>query len=325
MKALSIVLSLSAALASSTAFAQTVTIQAEEPGSSIYLYAGLFESVIEGNTDVDVDIVPRGGSVTNTAMVSAGRADFGFSNALPIVWGWNGILDFEGRPQQDNRLIFSGMQVAYLVAAAANDYVESTGNDSISAALAGENPAKFLVEPAGSINPVVLDLYLQANGSSLEDMLASGAVAQVPSSQMGQRAQDGFANGYFGQGPIGNPDLTEIMLAKPMTILSWDESDIEALMEYGFVTAELPAGAFEGQDEAMQLPAAFNNMIVNKDVDEEVVYQVTKAIIENLDQLVAANSAYRDWDPEAYIQPQYQIIPLHPGAERYYRERGWID
>lgn len=305
--------------------AQTVRMQAEEPGSSIYLYAGLFESIIEDVTDLDIEIIPRGGSVANTASANMGQTDFAFANGLPVAWGAAGILDFEGNAQENNRLVFSGMQVAFLAAAAATDYVEETGNDTVQAALTGDDPVKVLVEPTGSINPVVLDLYLQAQGTSLEEQLEAGNVVQVPSAQMGQRVQDGFANAIFTQGPIGNPDLTEVMLAEPMTFLEWSDEDLAAMKEVGYVSATMPAGSYDGMDAEYRAPAALNDMIVNVNVDEEIVYQITKAIIENQERLAEANQVFASWDPEAYIQPEFQIVPLHPGAERYYRERGWID
>lgn len=312
-------------LAVASASAQTVRIQAEEPGSSIYLYAGLFEQIIEDETDFDVEIVPRGGSVTNTATTSTGQTDLAFANALPVAWGAKGILDFEGKPQENNRLVFSGMQVAYLAAVAAEDYVEDTGNATVEAALTGENPVKVLVEPTGSINPVVLDLYLKSQGSSLDEQREAGTIVQVPSAQMGQRVQDGFANAFFGQGPVGNPDLTEVILAEPMEFLEWSDEDLAAMAEVGYVTATMPAGAYQGLEEDYRAPAALNSMIANKDVDEETVYQITKAVIENIDRLAEANQAFKDWDPAEYVKPEYRVVPLHPGAERYYRERGFIE
>ncbi|PIO99423.1 TAXI family TRAP transporter solute-binding subunit [Pleomorphomonas carboxyditropha] len=302
----------------------TIHIQAEEPGSSIYIYAGLFEPTIEKATGYNVEIIPRGGSVTNTALTNAGKTEFAFSNALPLSWGWNAILDFEGKPQQNNRLVFSGMQVAYLSVVASQSYVEKSGNAEVRTALTGDNPAKVLVEPAGSINPVVLDLFLKHAGSSLDEQRARGSIAQVPSSQMGQRVQDGMANAYFGIGPIGNPDLAEIMLSEKMVFLGWNDDDLAALKPYGFATSVLPANSYEGQTADLKMPVTLNDFIANKDVPEDVVYNVTKAVIESIDTLVAANKGFAGWEPEKYIQPEFQVIPLHPGAEKYYRERGWL-
>jgi hypothetical protein len=305
--------------------AQTLTLQAEEPGSSAYLYAAAFEQVIEEYTDVEVEIIPRGSSVSNTATVNMGRSDLGFANALAVAWGANGILDFEGRPTSDNRMVFSGISLSYLNAVAATDYVEKTGNATVGTALVGEDAAQVLVEPQGSINPVVYDIFLQSYGSSLEDMRDSNHVVQVPSSQMGQRVQDGQANAYIGLGPVGIPDLTEVILARPMTFLTWSDKDMAALREYGFVPATLPANSFDGQAEDIVAPASLMTVIANVNTDEDMVYDVVRTVMENLDALAQGNQAFASWDPETFVAEQYQVIPFHPGAERYYRERGWLD
>ena len=62
-------------------------------------------------------------------------------------------------------------------------------------------------------------------------------------------------------------------------------------------------------------------LIVNKDVDEELVYQMTKLLYENFDNLIEIQSDLRGFDPENAANAD---IPLHPGAERYYREIGLI-
>ncbi|WP_319533594.1 TAXI family TRAP transporter solute-binding subunit [uncultured Cohaesibacter sp.] len=314
-----------ALISSVSAFAgETIHIQAEEPGSSVYIYAGLFDSVIEKATDLNVEIIPRGGSVANTALTSAGKTEFAFANNLPLKWGLEGILEFEGKPQLNNRLVLSGMQQTYLQTIAATDYVKKTGNTDVRSALTGDDAATVLVEPAGSLNPVVLDIFFKNAGTSLEDMRAKRKVAQVPSSQMGQRVQDGFANAYFGNGTIGNPDVAEVMLTEDMTFLKWNQEDLDGLAPYGFVPSAMPANSYEGQTEEVILPISLNDFIANKDVPDDIVYKVTKAIIENIETLSEANKGFASWDPEEYIQPKYQVIPLHPGAERYYRERGWL-
>ncbi|MFV0334937.1 MAG: TAXI family TRAP transporter solute-binding subunit [Tropicimonas sp.] len=311
--------------ATSAIASDTIRVQAEEPGSSIYIYAGLFESVIEKATGLDVEIIPRGGSVANTALASAGKTDFAFANNLPLAWGKAGILEFEGKPQENNRLVFSGMQQTYLQTVATKAFIEKTGHTDVRSALTSDDAAKVLVEPAGSLNPVVLDLFYKNAGTSLEEMRAKGHVAQVPSSQMGQRVQDGFANAFFGNGAIGNPDVAEVWLSDDMAFLTWNEEDLDGLRPYGFVPSALPANSYDGQSEDVILPISLNDFIANKDVSDDIVYEVTKAIIENIETLADANKGFAGWDPEKYIQPEYQVIPLHPGAERYYRERNWLD
>ena len=59
------------------------------------------------------------------------------------------------------------------------------------------------------------------------------------------------------------------------------------------------------------------------ELDADIVYNLTRVIAENRERLVAAHSAFQDWEPEDMLGGVG--IALHEGAERYYRERGWIE
>ena len=66
------------------------------------------------------------------------------------------------------------------------------------------------------------------------------------------------------------------------------------------------------------------SIIANKGLADDVAYLVTKTVVENKAELVKAHQAFPDFVPEDAWKPDNNAIPLHPGAERYYRERGWI-
>jgi TRAP transporter TAXI family solute receptor len=84
--------------------------------------------------------------------------------------------------------------------------------------------------------------------------------------------------------------------------------------------AVIPAGTYDGQDVEIATVAIKNILVSHEDVSEEVAYQMTKLMFENLERLGNAHSAAKDikLDGAAKNLP----IPLHPGAERYYKEVG---
>ena len=82
----------------------------------------------------------------------------------------------------------------------------------------------------------------------------------------------------------------------------------------------LEANTYPGQTEAVQTIAQPNFLAVNADVDEEHVYQLTKAIYENLPFLQAIHPATNAMDVNAALAGL--PVPLHPGAARYYEEVG---
>ena len=75
-------------------------------------------------------------------------------------------------------------------------------------------------------------------------------------------------------------------------------------------------------EQEMVVPAINLSLIVNKDVDEDVVYRITKAINENIDAVHNIGPTFKAYDPAS----TWQSIgaPLHPGAEKYYREKGYL-
>jgi TRAP transporter TAXI family solute receptor len=82
----------------------------------------------------------------------------------------------------------------------------------------------------------------------------------------------------------------------------------------------IPAGTYEGQDKDVQTAAVGNMLITTSEVSDELAYQMTKALFENLDRLVAAHAAAKGIKLEDALKGM--PVPLHPGAERYYREKG---
>ena len=66
------------------------------------------------------------------------------------------------------------------------------------------------------------------------------------------------------------------------------------------------------------------NLIVNKDMPDATAYAITKAIVENRDKLVAEHKAMSGFIAEDAWRPENNGIPLHPGAVKYYKEKGWM-
>ena len=87
-----------------------------------------------------------------------------------------------------------------------------------------------------------------------------------------------------------------------------------------YVKVTIPANTYTGQAEAVQTAAVVNYLVSHSGVKDETVYEMTKAIYENLPELVAAHAAARDIKLETAMQGM--PIPMHPGAERYLKEKG---
>jgi TRAP transporter TAXI family solute receptor len=107
-----------------------------------------------------------------------------------------------------------------------------------------------------------------------------------------------------------------------VTLLSLTEEEMKmADSDRGLWTPyTIPAGSYPGQDTDVQTVAQPNFLATNADIPEEHVYQITKAIYENLPFLQAIHPATKVMSIESAIAGL--PLPLHPGALRYYQEVG---
>ncbi|MDP7403624.1 MAG: TAXI family TRAP transporter solute-binding subunit, partial [Gammaproteobacteria bacterium] len=106
-----------------------------------------------------------------------------------------------------------------------------------------------------------------------------------------------------------------------MTVLDFDSSQIAAINQrYPLWQAyELPPETYPYQDESIMTAASPNVLIVRRDVSEQIVYDLTRMLWENLTTLQQIHSATRSMKLEGALQGI--PVPLHLGALRYYRER----
>jgi TRAP transporter TAXI family solute receptor len=89
-------------------------------------------------------------------------------------------------------------------------------------------------------------------------------------------------------------------------------------------TATIPGGMYRGNDEDTTTFGVGATFVTSADVPDEVVYEVVKAVFENIDQFKGLHPAFANLDP-AQMANDGLSAPLHPGAERYFREAGLIE
>ena len=95
--------------------------------------------------------------------------------------------------------------------------------------------------------------------------------------------------------------------------------------EKGFDLITIPANSFKGQDKELTLPGTPDCVFCKESLSEDVVYAITKSLSENRDALVAEYNSLSPWEPEtAWEEMKRGGCPLHPGAEKYYKEAGYM-
>jgi TRAP transporter TAXI family solute receptor len=112
-------------------------------------------------------------------------------------------------------------------------------------------------------------------------------------------------------------DLSSVM---PLNYVPIPVEVVAKIGNPAYQSAMIPANTYDGQPEAVATVAITNILVTRSDVPDEVAYEMTRLMFDNLTRLGNSHSAAKDIKLETAAKNL--PIPLHPGAERYYKEKG---
>lgn len=298
----------------------------QPPGNSWYTYATTFNTLVPEKTGnaYKLKVVPRGGGMTNPVVVSEGKADFGFATLNAIVWARDGVSEaYAGKKNENIRLVADGLQEAYTIVIARKAWVDATGNDTLEKVVKADKVV-IATKPTGSQVPIIADFLFREFGTDFETMKKQGKVLQISSGQASQMLRDNNIDVYIDNVPAMHPNLTEITLTNDVVYIPFAPETLDAMTRLGLPAGVMPANTYKGQGEDYRNPVSATSFIAGANVDDDTVYHVTKALVEGQAQLKEAHPPLAAWKPEA-IADSAKLFELHPGAVKYFRERGWIE
>jgi hypothetical protein len=127
---------------------------------------------------------------------------------------------------------------------------------------------------------------------------------------------------------VGHPSgsIQEATTACDSVLVDVDNEATEALVEENpfYRVATIPGGMYRGNPDDTTTFGVGATFVTSADVSDDVVYTVVRAVFENIDQFRSLHPAFANLDPEEMVSDGLSA-PLHPGAERYYREAGLIE
>ena len=119
---------------------------------------------------------------------------------------------------------------------------------------------------------------------------------------------------------LGVASIRDLASSVPITLVPVPREVIAKIGDAAYLSRPIPAGTYQGEDREVMTVAINNVLMTREGVPADVVYTMTKGIFENLAELTAAHSAAKGISLEQASQGS--PVPLHAGAERFYRERG---
>ena len=304
----SIVLS---ALAMSGAFAQgSLSIATGGTGGVYYPYGGGLAELVNKYIDgYDAVAEVTGASVENVGLVFRGDSDMALALADTVLAAYEGTGDFEGRQVENLRALSSIYPNAVQIVTLADSGITS---------LADLEGMRVSVGAPGSGTELSAETILNANGITYDNI----DERRLNFNETANALRDGQIDaGFWSVGPPTS-SILDLATTRDVTVISLSEEEISAAQEEEpvFASYTLPAGTYPGQDEDVTTISTPNVLIVSADMDEELAYQMTQAMYDNVDELIAIHPAANNTTVEFSLGAT--PIPFHPGAARYYQETG---
>lgn len=314
------------AATSMQAYAADIRIGAMRTGSAWYVFAATLEKMLEPNLKgTNVEVIARGGGVSNPMVVEAGKAEIALSNVATAVWAANGHAIYNGKKASNIRALVGGLNNVYVGAMVREDFIKKMGTDDLGKMIKSGKPIRIVMKPTGSSAVPTAEMVLQALGSSRAKIKSDGgSIIQVAVSQIAGVIRDGKADVYFDTIIPRHPTITEVNLTGNVRFVDLPKESL-ALLEKNGLGAGKYGPWFKGQHGKKNTGANLGTVLIaSTRMSDEVAYNITKILIENAKKLGEAHAAWKRFKPENAWKMANTGIALHPGAAKYYKERGWL-
>ncbi|MFV0245033.1 MAG: TAXI family TRAP transporter solute-binding subunit [Qingshengfaniella sp.] len=256
-----------------------------------------------------------GGSVYNINTIRAGELEFGVAQSDVQYNAYHGVGQFDADGAYEGlRSVFSVHPEPFTVVARADSGI--TGfEDMFGKRVNIGNP--------GSGQRATIEVLLNAMGKSAGDYsLATELKAAEQSAALCDNQIDAMV--YVVGHPSGS--IMEATTACDSVVVNVEGPVVDQLVADNsfYRKATIPGGMYRGNSEDAHTFGVGATFVTSAAVPEETVYQLVKSVFENFDEFKQLHPAFSHLTEEEMISAGLSA-PLHDGAQRYYRERGWIE
>ncbi|KKM10125.1 C4-dicarboxylate ABC transporter substrate-binding protein [Clostridiales bacterium PH28_bin88] len=253
-------------------------------------------------------------SVQNMNLLQRKETDIGMSMNQVTGNAYNGKDKFEGRANKDLRVMTAMYPNTVQIVVTAKSGVKSLTD------LKGK---RFVPGAAGSGTEVSAREILKVHGIDYNADKNVMKVDFVGFTEAVELMKNGQADGALISAGLPNAAVMDLMNSADVKLVSLSPDMVDKIVKEmpWYYPTTIPAGTYKGQTEPINTVAQANLLVTRADLEEDLIYQLTKAIFENKADLVAAHSAAKDITLENALNG-LMGVPLHPGAAKYFKEKG---
>ncbi|MCG8544520.1 MAG: TAXI family TRAP transporter solute-binding subunit [Alphaproteobacteria bacterium] len=286
-----------------------VTISVGNPGTPWSVVGATISQImakngVKSNTEL-------GGGLSNVVTVSNGRTNTGFTMAAVLPMAREGAKPFPkkiGNVRAIGSFMTNATHVMVRSDAGVNNFPDLKGK-------------AFATQPVGNVTTLAFQILIGAYGLKESDLKISRGGQNFGANQLKDRKVVGFT------ATTGYPAAAFLDAAQTINVKLLGISD-DALKKVqkvnsGFVRHQLPANLYKGQTKPVPTMATQSMLITNTNVTDDEAYFITKTIVENLNTIKKVHASVRHLTPKFMARPP--AVELHPGAAKYYKEKGYLN
>ena len=316
-------LSLVVAVAAGAQAQQSLTWTAGAVGGGWYAISGGMAELIREKAGLNIKVIPGGGT-QNPVLVEKGEAEIGMG--LPPLLGAaaRGEDPYPGQKMESLRALAGNMSLNtfHFYVAADSQFAKMTMDEIFR----GKKPIRLAISKPGSSDVWVFEKVMEYYKISYKDWEAAGAkFFRGAYSEQSGAFKDRNVDGTFTFLALPGASITEASVGRELKLLAFPKPLLEHLGKFGLGAGVIPAGTYPKAVNASEpvVSATMGTTItVSSKMANDLAYTITRTINDNPDRVRKIHGSLADYDPsKGYL---YLGVALHPGAERYYREKGWL-
>lgn len=279
--------------------------------SSGYAHGVLFAKAINQTYpgEITVTVVETGGWIENLSRMRMGLLNIAQVNPISAYTAYHGLFDFKDQKNPNIRM---------LAATAVTTHTFVAGKDSGITTIEQLGGRKMAMNPL-TTSERLARLFLESNGIK-PDYKWGGTASNLEA--MKAKTVDAWSRPGFRDGGI-----TELALSRPLNFLAITEEHLRKYNEKypahgkGIIS---PAGQYKGHDRDYLTLAFVEGEMADKNVPEDLIYKILKAIYAKRMEMIKVDASFRDGGFVNFpkLTMEYCDVPLHPGAIKFYQELG---
>ncbi len=288
--------------------AQRLSIATGSAAGVYYLWGGALAKIIGDKVPgVQLTVEATGGQKDNGQLLQGRRVELTMLNVDTLHEMWHGLAWTEGKKHDRVRTI-AGMYPSFLALLAPEAKPIKTAKD-IQGRNLGVGPPKGTADVVGRMLMDVLGIKpARYHAVGWSDTV--GAV------------RDGIIEVVLAIGGQPWPPITDLETTHKLRFFEFTQGELDTILKKlpYYSTGTIPAGTYKNLDKDYKTLTFWNMIVADKDLPEDLVYRVTKAIFENADTIKTTHPS-----TGKYLVPESisaSPVPVHPGAAKFYREKG---